>query len=161
MFVLACTSDVPIGSWLLHGFFPGLLGQRISVTHPRRTVRHSLGPRDPKRIGRYLSSNPWKGLLNRCFHYREMFVNVLKGFKPVWYMLTACFSQKNFLTSHFTPRLGSWRLGMRWRWTSSFRNQRRRPTKAMKKTTAMKMPVKENQRSLKIKHVIGQLDFEQ
>ena len=32
----------------LYGVFPDLLGQRILVTYPRRT----LGPRDPKSIGR-------------------------------------------------------------------------------------------------------------
>ena len=31
---------------------PGLLGQHISVTYPRRTARNFLEPRDPERIGR-------------------------------------------------------------------------------------------------------------
>ena len=40
----------------LYGFFPGLHGQPISVTYPRRTAGESpafsLGPRDPKRFDR-------------------------------------------------------------------------------------------------------------
>ena len=65
---------------------PTASSQAFSVNAFRRPIRNSLRPRDPKHIGRYLSSDPRRGPLKRCFHYREMFFNVLK------HMFTVCFS---------------------------------------------------------------------
>jgi len=50
----------------LYGFLPGMLGQLISVTYPRRTAQSfHPGPRDPKTIDRGEISKPRNVLLRK------------------------------------------------------------------------------------------------